>query len=87
MTDTVREIDWRRRAEDAESALAHARAENARLWELLHEIRAERRSTEYYRRLSEDLQASVSWKLTKPLRVGKVLGRAVKRRLGERSGG
>ena len=80
MTDTATDTDWRARALAAEAALADARAERARLWEELHALRARDREAEYFRELYTALEASVSWRLTRPLRLGKeYAGKAVRR--------
>ena len=68
----------------AEAALAEAREERARLWEEVHRLRAERREVEYYERLATQMQTSVSWRITTPLRAGKVLAAKVRRLQEER---
>ena len=61
------------------------RQERARLWEELHRLRAERREVEYYEELTRQLQSSVSWRVTAPLRSGKTLAVKVRRKLSERA--
>lgn len=58
--------------------------ERARLWEELHRLRAERREVEYYERLAAQMQSSVSWRITTPLRSGKGALAKVRRKLAER---
>ena len=77
-------IDWHGRAPSAEAELADVRSERARLWEELHELRAQDRREEHYYRLYRSLEDSLSWKLTKPLRSGKRQAGKVKRLLDER---
>ena len=60
------------------------REENARLWAENNRLRAERREVEYYERLAEGMRGSVSWKITAPLRAGKVLAAKVRAKLDER---
>lgn len=60
------------------------RREQARLWEELHRLRAERREVEYYENLARQLQSSISWRVTAPLRSGKTLAVKVRRKLAER---
>jgi hypothetical protein len=63
------------------SELEDLRAENARLWEELHRLRAERQEEEYFRRLALQMQGSVSWKITSPLREAKRVGMIARKRL------
>jgi hypothetical protein len=79
-------VDHRRADDDDERRLERALAENARLWQELHRLRAERREVEYYERLAAQLQTSLSWRITTPLRSGKALAARVRRRLAERQG-
>jgi len=60
------------------------RAENARLWRELHHLRAERREVAYYEQLAEQVTSSLSWRITTPLRSGKVFAARVRRKLAER---
>jgi hypothetical protein len=59
------------------------RAENARLWEEVHRLRAERQEVDYFRRLALQMEGSVSWKITTPLREAKRVGMIVRRKLDE----
>jgi hypothetical protein len=72
------------RLHELEAALAEAREERARLWEEVHRLRAERREVEYHERLVAQMQTSVSWRITAPLRAGKVLAAKVRKKLEER---
>ena len=54
--------------------------ERARLWEELHRLRAERREVAYYESLATQMQTSVSWRITAPLRAGKTLAGKVRRK-------
>ena len=58
--------------------------ERARLGEELHRLRAERREVTYYETLATQMQTSVSWRVTAPLRVGKTLAAKVRRKLKSR---
>jgi hypothetical protein len=66
---------------DAEARVAELAAERARLWDEVQRLRAERREVEYYERRMEQMQRSVSWRVTTPLRAGKTLAVKVRRRL------
>jgi hypothetical protein len=57
----------------AEDALEEALRERARLWEQLHEQRALEREVEDLRRKVARMEGSVSWRITKPLRVAKLI--------------
>lgn len=61
------------------------REERARLWEENHRLRAERREVEYHEKLTRQMQSSVSWRVTAPLRSGKTLAVRVRRKLAERA--
>jgi hypothetical protein len=63
------------------SELEDLRAENARLWEEVHRLRAERQEEEYFRRLALQMEGSVSWKLTSPLREAKRVAMIARKRL------
>ena len=76
--------DLEQRLRTAEDALAEALAERARLWEEVHRLRAERREVEYYERRAMQMQTSVSWRITAPLRIFKALWVRVRRQLDER---
>ena len=56
-----------------EQALREARAEQARLWDEVMRLRRERQDVAFYRDRVASMEGSVSWKLTEPLRAGKVL--------------
>ena len=60
--------------------------ENARLWAENNRLRAERREVEYYEALAEQMQGSLSWQITTPLRAAKTLAVKVRRKLDERRG-
>src|SRR6185503_19163613 len=55
--------------------------ENARLWAENNRLRAERREVEYYEALAEQMQGSLSWQITTPLRSAKTLAVKVRRKL------
>jgi hypothetical protein len=59
----------------------HWREERARLWAELQRLRAVERERDYWRELATQLQSSVSWRVTTPLRTGKTLAVKVRRRL------
>ena len=60
------------------------RRENARLWEENNRLRAERRELEYHERLVAQMESSLSWQLTAPLRQAKTLAVLIRRKLDER---
>ena len=66
---------------DAEARVAELAEERARLWEEVQRLRAERREVEYYERRFEQMERSLSWRVTTPLRAGKTLAVKVRRRL------
>jgi hypothetical protein len=68
----------------AEARVAELANERARLWDEVQRLRAKERDVEYHERLLAELQSSLSWRLTSPLRVGKTLAMRVRRRLDER---
>lgn len=77
MTSPRPSNDLGKRAERAEAALAEALAERNRLWEELQHRAAQEREVEYLRTLNAQLEGSLSWRITAPLRSGKQLaGRA-----------
>jgi hypothetical protein len=84
---TTTGTDWEARALAAEAALAEARAESARLWTEVQELRAREREDDYWYRLYQAQQASVSWRITTPLRTGKRYAGKAQRLLRERNGG
>lgn len=79
-------VDWRARAEAAESRVGELASEQARLWEEVNRLKAERREVEYYERLAAKMEHSVSWQVTAPLRAGKTAAVLVRRKLAERRG-
>jgi hypothetical protein len=81
---TTSDTDWRARAEAAEARVAELAAERARLWEELNRLRAERQDVDYYQRLATRMETSLSWRITAPLRLGKMLAIKVRRKLDER---
>ncbi len=60
------------------------RRENARLWQENNRLRAERRELEYLERLVAQMEGSLSWQLTAPLRRAKALAVLIRRKLDER---
>jgi hypothetical protein len=66
---------------DTERALEEALRERARLWEQLHEQRAAEREVEHLKAQIARMESSLSWRITKPLRIAKTLWHKVKRRL------
>jgi len=69
---------------DAE--LAALREENARLWAENNRLRAERAEEDYHRRLAAQMEGSVSWQITAPLRSAKTLYVKVRRKLDPAAG-
>ena len=63
--------------------IAELTAETARLWEENQRLKAERRAIEEYERRVGYVESSFSWKITKPLRIGKRLAGKVRRHLRE----
>jgi hypothetical protein len=61
--------------------IAELTAEQARLWEENQRLKAERRAIEEYERRVGYVESSLSWKITRPLRLGKELGVKVRRRM------
>jgi hypothetical protein len=59
------------REPSVDSELDRLRGERARLWEQLHEQRAAEREVEYLRAKIAQMESSLSWRITKPLRVAK----------------
>jgi len=66
------------------SEVDELKRENARLWAENNRLRAERREVEYYEALAEQMQGSLSWQVTTPLRAAKTLAVKVRRKLDER---
>jgi hypothetical protein len=63
--------------------IAELTAETARLWEENQRLKAERRAIEEYERRVGYVESSFSWKITRPLRLGKKLAGKVRRHLRE----
>jgi hypothetical protein len=61
--------------------IAELAAEQARLWDENQRLRAERRAVEHYERRVTDMERSLSWRITAPLRSFKTLAVLVRRRL------
>ena len=66
---------------DGDPALEEVLRERARLWEQLHEERAAEREVEDLKRQIARMEASASWRVTKPLRLAKTYWHKVKLRL------
>jgi hypothetical protein len=66
---------------DADARVAELAAERARLWEEVQRLRAERREVDYYERRFAQIESSLSWRITTPLRAGKTLALKLRRRL------
>jgi hypothetical protein len=66
---------------EEQDRIAELTAEQARLWEENQRLKAERRAIEEYERRVGYVESSLSWKITRPLRLGKELGVKVRRRL------
>jgi hypothetical protein len=84
VSETETHTDWKARAEAAEARVAELAAERTRLWEEVNRLRAVHREVDYYERLATQMQGSVSWRITAPLRIGKVLAAKLRRKLDER---
>jgi hypothetical protein len=69
----------------AEARLAELAAERARLWDEVQRLRAERRAVEHYEHRFAEMESSLSWRVTTPLRAGKTLAVKVSRRLRDES--
>jgi hypothetical protein len=74
------------RVAQLEARVAELAEERARLWEEVSRLRAERREVEYYERLARQMQGSLSWQITAPLRTGKALKMRIQRQREERRG-
>ena len=57
---------------EIERELEGLRRERARLWEQLHDQRADQRELEHLRAKVAMMEGSLSWRVTKPLRVAKL---------------
>ena len=69
MNETPAETDWRE--------------ERARLWAEVHRLRAIENERDYWRTRFAQVEGSLSWRITAPLRAGKTLAVKVRRRLGD----
>jgi hypothetical protein len=67
----VTETDWETRARTAEARVQELTAERARLWEEVHQLRAQDREAEHYRALAHYMENTASWRVTWPLRAFK----------------
>jgi hypothetical protein len=65
----------------AEARVAELAAERARLWDEVQRLRAEQREVQYYEQRFAQMERSLSWRITTPLRAGKTLAVKVRRRL------
>jgi hypothetical protein len=65
----------------ADPALEELLQERARLWEQLHEQRAAEREVEHLKSQIARMEASLSWRVTRPLRLGKTYWHKLKLRL------
>jgi hypothetical protein len=70
-TTTTSGTDWEARARTAEARVQELTAERARLWEELHQLRAQDREAEHYRAVATYMENTASWKITWPLRAFK----------------
>jgi len=70
--ETTTELEAR--VQRAERALADALRERNKLWAQLQTRIAQERQVEHMERVLADMQASLSWRLTAPLRLVKRLG-------------
>jgi hypothetical protein len=73
--------DWEARARTAEARVQELAAERARLWEELHQLRAQDRAVEQAQAVVRYMEGTVSWKLTRPLRDVKTVWVKVRRTL------
>jgi hypothetical protein len=76
---TTHDADLEQRLSRAEAALAESLEERGRLWEQLQAARAGQADEEHFYRRYRALEASLSWKLTKPLRSAKTLALGLKK--------
>jgi hypothetical protein len=74
-------VDWEARARTAEARVEELAAERARLWEELHQLRAQDRAVEQAQAVVRYMEGTASWKLTRPLRDVKTLWVKVRRTL------
>ena len=66
---------------DAQQALAESLEERNRLWEEVQQLKALRHENKYLQRLLSDLEGSLSWRITKPLRDALRIRRELQSRL------
>ena len=66
---------------DLERRLEETLRERARLWEQLHDQKALEREVEDLRAKVMQMETSLSWRITKPLRVAKLAWWRLNRRL------
>jgi predicted nuclease with TOPRIM domain len=64
-------VTTERASSDLERRLEEALRERARLWEQLHEQRALEQEVEHLRRKVARMEGSLSWRITKPIRLVK----------------
>jgi hypothetical protein len=66
----ARQVEFAREEQlrQAEAALAESLEERNRLWAEVKRLQVLQHENEYLRRLYSDLESSLSWRLTKPLR-------------------
>ncbi len=88
--EAVSEETFEREAQTTDAATLQRRLQevledNARLWDEVHRLCAERREIQYYEKLADQITSSASWKLTAPLRSGKAISHKVKGKLPRRS--
>ena len=76
---TTNDTELEQRLRRTEAALSEALEERGRLWQELQAVRSKQADEEHFYRKYQALEASLSWKLTKPLRSAKALTRALKR--------
>jgi hypothetical protein len=69
----------------AEAALAESLEERNRLWAEVNRLHVLAHENEYLRRLYSDLETSLSWRLTKPLRMLERIRRDLQARLRPKS--
>ena len=60
---------------------AELRRENARLWEENNRLRAAAAEERYHQRLTAQMESSLSWQVTAPLRAAKTLAVKLQRKL------
>ena len=73
MSEPTTATDWEERARTAEARVKELAAERARLWEELHQLRAQDRAVEQAQARVRYIEGTASWKLTRPLRDVKTL--------------